>query len=59
MCVSVTSSVIKEPRATLRAEMAEMLAVKYLACRRDLSTVWYLEVLWGCWEGPTAYSTVL
>lgn len=38
---------------------AEMLAVKYLAYRRNLSTVWCLEVLWGCWEGRTVYSTVL
>lgn len=36
-----------------------MLAVKYLACRRDLSTMWCLEVPWGCWEDPTAYNTVL
>lgn len=31
---------------------AEMLGMKYLACRRKLSTMWCLEVLWGCWEGP-------
>jgi hypothetical protein len=38
---------------------AEMLTVKDLACRRNLSTVRYLEGFWGCWEGPTAYSTGL
>lgn len=38
---------------------AELLAVKYLACRRSSSTEWYLEVLGGFWEGPTACSTVL
>lgn len=31
---------------------AEMLGMRYLAYRRNLSTVWCLEVLWGCWEGP-------
>lgn len=31
---------------------AEMLGMRYLAYRRNLSTVWCLEVLWDCWEGP-------